>query len=652
MANIHLSAADLGLTPKTPAPAPAPQPVQPVSQPAPQPTSTGMDDPNVLALRNAIRKKESGGNYKAIGSSGEAGAYQFTQPTWKSLAKTYLNDENAKLTPENQDTVVYKHIYDLKNQGYTPDQIAGIWNHGNADYGNAVGVNSYEVKYDAPGYVRDVMANYQQEVQNMKSAKTLGLPPGSVGTTPQTAGTTLPDGQAEGGKDFYRQGGQKAQTLEDIGKGILKGAGSTLLNIGGAGSRALEAGYNATIGQMTGQKAFAGGQAAEEAKVAIAPKGTAQKVGYTGEQIGEFFLPIPGLDEAKGEELASKAISNPLVAKMVGRAGVGATEMGVKTAAQGGTPGQVVTSALLGGAIPAAGALAEPLLKPLGKAIGESAIKQYTRLLKPTTNENKAIAEKIVPELLGRDTMALTKKGLLEKFASKSEEAGEAIGSAWEKIPDTETVKSKDLLDQLEKAKDQLMVTSQSGEKIAVDAAKVKNIEDMQGTIAQLGEDIPVGSLRKFRQILDKSVAQGKGFFGKTLEEGSKLEVKREAAGAMRKILADKYPDLNALNKEYTFWQNAEKVLGDTMERTKGHETPLTDKLLAAGGALELATHAAATPEIGAVLGLSKLIKSTAWNTFSAVTKNRLADYLAEGNLAAASSMVNRLTGSLMKKGK
>lgn len=133
-------------------------PTQPLQQ-AQQPLDT-----SIVNLAKAIGKTESGGNYDAVGKSGEKGAYQFMPETWKSWAGTHLGDPNAPLTKENQDKVVYKQIESWGKQGYKPSQIASLWNSGKPQWEGNVGVNSKGVKFDTPQYVNSV-GKYYDELQ-------------------------------------------------------------------------------------------------------------------------------------------------------------------------------------------------------------------------------------------------------------------------------------------------------------------------------------------------------------------------------------------------------------------------------------------------------------------------------------------------------
>ncbi len=108
-----------------------------------------------MAIGAAIKQKESGGNYNAVGGSGEFGAYQFMPATWQQYAQLYLGNPSAPMTQENQDTVAMKRIVDLVNKGYSAADIALTWNHGSPEV--VAGVNQYGQRYDSGKYAADVL---------------------------------------------------------------------------------------------------------------------------------------------------------------------------------------------------------------------------------------------------------------------------------------------------------------------------------------------------------------------------------------------------------------------------------------------------------------------------------------------------------------
>ena len=121
-----------------------------VKEPITQATNT-----TAQAIANAIKEVESGGDYNAKGGSGENGAYQFMPATWSQWAKTWLGNANAPMTKENQDLVAERQIQSWIDKGYTPRQIALMWNGGTPK--EKKGVNSFGVAYDSGAYADKVL---------------------------------------------------------------------------------------------------------------------------------------------------------------------------------------------------------------------------------------------------------------------------------------------------------------------------------------------------------------------------------------------------------------------------------------------------------------------------------------------------------------
>ncbi len=85
-------------------------------------------DPKVVKVMRAIRQVESGGDYNAVGDNGEShGAYQWNKDHFKVAAKQYLGDENAPMTPANQNKVAYSQMKKYKDEGRQPEEIAALW---------------------------------------------------------------------------------------------------------------------------------------------------------------------------------------------------------------------------------------------------------------------------------------------------------------------------------------------------------------------------------------------------------------------------------------------------------------------------------------------------------------------------------------------
>lgn len=106
----------------------------------------------VNLLLESIKLVESGGNYTLKGESGEIGAYQFTNSTYRMYSYLYFK-ELLPMTPENQDKIAKKKIENLIKAGFTNSEIYSIWNCGKPDWKGRIGVNRHGVKYNVPYYV-------------------------------------------------------------------------------------------------------------------------------------------------------------------------------------------------------------------------------------------------------------------------------------------------------------------------------------------------------------------------------------------------------------------------------------------------------------------------------------------------------------------
>lgn len=133
------------------------------------------NDPDIIRLAKAIRRKESGDNpnpkSQITRTEGSKGYYQFMPDTFTTYGQRYLGgkDLNGNAldinNPDHQNLVAYKYIEDKKKQGYGIDQIAASWNAGEGaieDYKGRVGTNKYGNKYNVPAYVDEVTHMYNE----------------------------------------------------------------------------------------------------------------------------------------------------------------------------------------------------------------------------------------------------------------------------------------------------------------------------------------------------------------------------------------------------------------------------------------------------------------------------------------------------------
>lgn len=205
-------------------------------------------DPTIVNMARAIKSVETQGQsdpYTARGKSGEYGAYQYTAPTWSADSKKYLGQDVPleQATIEQQNRVAYNKIKELKDKGYTPIQVASIWNSGKPDaYADTSykGTNKSGATFDVPQYASAVVNAYNQ-------FKTGQVP--NPQQTSSTVGNTVneqPQDPSLGSELSQRaQDASKALSDASMGKinpisGLIQTAGSASGAVGDIINKGLE----------------------------------------------------------------------------------------------------------------------------------------------------------------------------------------------------------------------------------------------------------------------------------------------------------------------------------------------------------------------------------------------------------------------------
>ncbi len=189
---------------------------------------------------------------------------------------------------------------------------------------------------------------------------------------------------------------------------------------------------------------------------------------------------------------------------------------------------------------------------------------------------------------------------------------------------------------------------SQADDIARLDTKAFKSLDEMNDAISEvLYGKVSTDSIRSFRQILDGVIAKSKGGFGMTGSETAKLAAQKEGTNAIRNVLADEYPDIAKLNKEFNFWKNVQTVVGDTVARTKSQATPVSEVIAEGAGAVTGAVKGGTMGNV--ILGgviyplLKRAFTSPAWRQASAVTKTNLARNIMLGNTEMVSQILNRI---------
>lgn len=185
--------------------------------------------------------------------------------------------------------------------------------------------------------------------------------------------------------------------LKGFGLGAVKGALNTVSNITGLASK-VPAPLGALLPPLTGLAVA--NKKLEPHKENFQPQGTAEKLGFGAEQVGEFFLPAG---------LAGKAAK----ATQLGRLGTlsalagteAATTFGVSKL-QGQSTKNAATNAAIAGAFPVAGALIKPITTKLSSRLINSLIKPRELDFRFGKNPGLAVAEE---GITGNSIQALAK---------------------------------------------------------------------------------------------------------------------------------------------------------------------------------------------------------------------------------------------------
>jgi hypothetical protein len=298
--------------------------------------------------------------------------------------------------------------------------------------------------------------------------------------------------------------------------------------------------------------------------------------------------------------------------------------------------------------IPGAEKVAEVLAK-VPENLRAKAIKQYSEALGATTNEMKALTKKVVPELLDRGVKTKSLEKLSEKSIAKSDVAGQAIDEFIQKIPEATRMKVKPVIDALEGSKKQFIVDG-----VAIEPQAVKSATELQKVIAQFGEDISPASLRKVRQVWDKTVAKAGGFVGKTLKEGGEVDLKKVATNSIREELGKEFPDLKKLNAEFALWSNVQKITNATLKRKSSQGKGLSQVISSTvGGGAGFASGDTVGERfknafIGAAIGkYAGAFNSPRYKMLSATTKNKLAKIIASGDAKKIAFAMSKIFAAL-----
>lgn len=496
------------------------------------------------------------------------------------------------------------------------------------------------------------------------------------------------------------------ETAAAVTAGALKSATNTVVNTAtGLGEMVHQVpGVTRAVDAMYGQpglsqRAF---DEAHQLTGTLKPQGAAEKLGYYGEQIAEIAAPaskVNAAGRAASTKLAPKLapVIGETAARLAPRMGVDAAASAAQAASQGGDP---ETAAVFGAAASPVGALATRFAKPAATKLMEGAEKRVTQALGPTKERFKALAKKVVPEMLRRGTgSGMSREAMYEMAAQNAQKLSNDIDVALQKFG-TKQVKSDEVVNALEAAKDAFQDVQEMSvaeakrrglEKLGtlmpngqvrvampygdVEARAVTQLDRLKQVVQRMGDNPSVQRLVSLRRAWDNIVDQAGGYaqrapgaIGQPLAEQHKAWARREGANAIRSLLSADVPDLAAINKEFSYWKTLEDILGQTLDRTKPQGPGLGARIAEVAGAVaggaggfhyggsnKAMTAMASAWALGkAVEMFQKVTTSPAWRMASANSRNKLATAIMNndvGEITTALARISAVAGADMKGG-
>ena len=438
--------------------------------------------------------------------------------------------------------------------------------------------------------------------------------------------------------------------MADTGIGMAKGATHDVLGLADATYKATGA---AALEKKVAPK-LADIRAKERSSVdeKLKPSGWSQEVGYGAEQVGKYFVPIPGISAIKAAPTAG----------VLARAAYGAVrtglDVGVKSAAETGSPTEGIKAGATAGAV---GGVTEAAIPGMGKLLKKWAYSQYGKVLHPLGNKAKEVAEEHMPEIIDKGYKAAvgaTKEGLANKFTSKSEELGAKLQQEYTRLDPIVKTRLAPIYNDLSQWIDKNAFTKAGTVKDpAIFEEGIKKMQYIQDALGPYIGSAKPSVVQEVRQALDKYVYSN----GLTADESVQAAsmVRRQTANSIRKELNSQHPSIANLNNEY----HLQRSLAELMQRNVKSEigklqfarnTGIIGRFLmgAAVGGGEAHREGIGpwgTASAAALGGLA--MESTAWRTVSAVNKAKIADLLVSGNGVGASNLAARLTGVAARKG-
>lgn len=426
------------------------------------------------------------------------------------------------------------------------------------------------------------------------------------------------EGVSDSVKESYKLALTGGLMPNDISKGVLKGIGSTLSNLEGLGKKALGTISSPIVKGITGKPYQPSPTIKETFGDKLKPNNLSEKIGFTGEQVGEYFLPgAAGIKATKGMGLAAKV-------------GAEALGTGIVSTAQGNDLKNVATMSGIAGAIPIVGKLssiaATPVKKFLSEKISSALLNKY--ILRPVAKDfhfGKDPGLGVAKEGL----TANTREGLLKEIQKRIKLIGNQVDDVLRNADPATKISVNSALKGLDK---KIAKAAGEGEEVLYNrlvkfreglTSKFKIIE---GKAVKVG-DRPLQLTALEANQLKRSIGKSFKWTGQAFDaevNQAKVEVYR----ALNEMIDKSVPGTRALNQRWANLLTAEKALENTINVAK-RQMPIGLIDSGISSAVGLGSLATGTGTVGALI--NGLITATGLKAFkSTAVQSRLAARLVQ----------------------
>ena len=414
----------------------------------------------------------------------------------------------------------------------------------------------------------------------------------------------------------------------EVATGAAKGVGNTLFGLG-----KLVRDYTpiGRVSDLISPGAF------DAPPPELQPKGALQNLGFGGEQIAEFFIPVAKAGKVgKAAELAKTALL---------------------TQAQTDSPGTTAVATGLTAVTP-------PVVRAaarLAPGLQAGAEKTIAQALGATTLRLKREAAKLAPQVLARGVSG-SREAVLARANAQVGTIGQAIDrEIAAQAAAGATVDGTALRAAVQLAAKELHVPNAAGKLIPIHGTEeaIRELLKLDAFAKKMGPRIPFEHAQTIKKtwghIVDKANLYGSKANATPTDEAAASAL-REGASALRQVLASGSPKLDALNKDYGFWAGLQEVLEATVDRTQAQSGGLTAAITGGAGVVAGAASGDTLSDrlqnaaIGGFMGrqLVNAVRSPWFRTTAAAPlKNALAAALAKGDRGQLQLVAARIIASM-----